>query len=285
MESLIRSLSKPLSIIPTNELSRMAPLPDIQAVLFDVYGTLLISGAGGTDADTITDAEALMVEALNEEGIVTSPSMALSKSMKRLIHQEHAKSEASGIAYPEVEIREIWKRILAESHFRLNDATLERVILRYECRANPCWPMPEAVETLATLRSLGLQLGILSNAQFYTQPLIEALLERSLVALGVRRDLVLWSFQAREAKPSAKLFTQLRDQLGEDGIAPEEVVFIGNDMRNDIAPAAAVGFKTALFAGDARSLRRREGEGLPIEPDVVLTSLDQLVTCIRPGAD
>ena len=59
-------------------------------------------------------------------------------------------------------------------------------------------------------------------------------------------------------------------------------MYVGNDMLNDIASAAKVGLRTALFAGDARSLRWRKGdervEG--VVPDLVLTDLLQLVDCL-----
>jgi putative hydrolase of the HAD superfamily len=53
---------------------------------------------------------------------------------------------------------------------------------------------------------------------------------------------------------------------------------VGNDKLNDIWPATQLGLKTALFAGDQRSLRLRENDvrcsGL--EPDLVITRLSQL---------
>ena len=51
-------------------------------------------------------------------------------------------------------------------------------------------------------------------------------------------------------------------------------------MRNDIATASAVGFRTALFAGDRRSLRWRTEDGIKTQPDVVLTELSQILNCV-----
>jgi putative hydrolase of the HAD superfamily len=49
-------------------------------------------------------------------------------------------------------------------------------------------------------------------------------------------------------------------------------------MLNDVLPAARLGCRTALFAGDARSYRPREGElrGLGVKPDLVVTNLPQI---------
>ena len=53
-------------------------------------------------------------------------------------------------------------------------------------------------------------------------------------------------------------------------------------MLNDIAAAAAVGFCTALFAGDQRSLRLRTNDKRVgnVQPDLVLTELPQLIDCL-----
>jgi FMN phosphatase YigB (HAD superfamily) len=47
----------------------------------------------------------------------------------------------------------------------------------------------------------------------------------------------------------------LADRLAGRGISPEETLFIGNDPLQDILPAAALGFKTALFTGHPDSFR------------------------------
>ena len=50
-------------------------------------------------------------------------------------------------------------------------------------------------------------------------------------------------------------------------------------MRNDILPAACAGFKTALFAGDRRSLRLRASDArcAKLSPDLIVTDLRQLI--------
>ena len=55
-------------------------------------------------------------------------------------------------------------------------------------------------------------------------------------------------------------------------------MFIGNDMLKDIYAAKKAGFKTALFAGDQRSLRLRENkaEVKNVYPDIIITDLRQL---------
>jgi putative hydrolase of the HAD superfamily len=54
-------------------------------------------------------------------------------------------------------------------------------------------------------------------------------------------------------------------------------------MLNDILPAQTTGFRTALFAGDKRSLRlRRDNPRCSnLKPDMVLTDLVQLVELLN----
>jgi putative hydrolase of the HAD superfamily len=49
-------------------------------------------------------------------------------------------------------------------------------------------------------------------------------------------------------------------------------------MLKDIWPATQLGFKTALFAGDGRSLRLREDDERcrAVQPDLVIDHLSQL---------
>ena len=73
-------------------------------------------------------------------------------------------------------------------------------------------------------------------------------------------------------------------ELKAKGIQPVSVLYLGNDMLNDIYPARTVGFQTALFAGDRRSLRLRKDDPrcAALSPDLVVTDLGQLPQLITP---
>ena len=125
-------------------------------------------------------------------------------------------------------------------------------------------------------------MGIISNAQFYTPELLPAFLGTQSEAWGLDPALEFYSYQHGLAKPGQALFRLAAEELMRRGIEPRGAVYVGNDMLNDVLPARQVGFRTALFAGDARSLRRRGDdprlEG--IRPDLVLTKLADLNECI-----
>jgi putative hydrolase of the HAD superfamily len=138
--------------------------------------------------------------------------------------------------------------------------------------------MPGLDETLRTLQHRGLKMGIISNAQFFTPLLFEWFLGAPPAPLGFDDDLTLYSYQCGEAKPSQSLFDICASRLRDLGFPPESVVYIGNDMLNDIVPAANAGWQTALFACDRRSLRLRRNreDCLKRHPDLVITDLRQL---------
>ncbi|MEM1305249.1 MAG: HAD family hydrolase [Planctomycetota bacterium] len=301
LAAIIRRLSRPLDPQPTGVEPRLPKLDGIKVVVFDVYGTLIISGSGdisltsgASHGDAAIDAWKSITSgepgASATGGVQGCPPVAdahgspssgdaLVAALRQAIQEEHA---ASPHEFPEVEIRDIWRSLDGS----LSDTQIARLAVEYECRVNPVWPMPGCGETLAALRDVGLPLGIVSNAQFFTPIAMEELLGDSLAGLGFEQSLCVWSYAHRQAKPGTFLYEQSAAALAERSIAPQQVLYVGNDMRNDVWPASRVGFRTALFAGDARSLRLREDDQqvAGVEPDAVLTDLRQILT-VLPLAD
>ena len=64
----IRKLSAPLEPIPTGTALRLEPLDDVETVLFDIYGTLLISGSGDVGTAAATDSAEALTQALIVSG-------------------------------------------------------------------------------------------------------------------------------------------------------------------------------------------------------------------------
>jgi putative hydrolase of the HAD superfamily len=270
----------------------LAPLGGLRAVLFDLYGTLFISGSGevGTVAAPCDEA---MDAALRAVGL--PPAGPLDGAVETLfatIREFHARDRARGIDYPEMQVAEVWRAVLgrlaAEGVVEADGVEAvdrQRLAVEYEARANPCWPMPGLDACLAALDAKGFLRGIVSNAQFYTPALFPALLGRSAEQCGFDPQLQFYSYRYGRAKPGTALFEAASAALGRRGIQPDEVLYLGNDMLNDVLPARRVGFRAALFAGDARSLRWRHGEPElgGVAPELVLTSLAQLDRCTMIG--
>lgn len=219
-----------------------------KAVALDVYGTLL-AGA---------QAEPGAVLAARWE------SVDLGSALAAIIAEDHARARAAGIAWPEVDGVSVFMRALnANAH----DAA--RACVAWECAVNPCAPMPGALSFLDECSAAGLSLGIVSNAQFYTPLFLAEAFGRGLSGpqgLGFEPGLCFWSYRAGRAKPDTWLYHRLADALAARGLKTEDVLYIGNDARNDCMAARAAGFMTLLFAGDGTSYRPRHGEVSLDEP-------------------
>lgn len=268
----VRATMKPLAAEPAGMAPKLPRLEGVRAVVFDLYGTLLISDAGGERSGPEPDPEGMP---------------GLGNRLGKTIALHHERRRAEGVAFPEVEIREVWAEAMVAGGFPVPAGDeLERLILEHECRVHPVWPMPGAIELLGDLRARGMTLGIISNAQFYTLPVMEGLFGAGLDDLGFHPDLRVFSFEEGEGKPSSRLFETLRERAASVGIAASEIFYLGNDWKKDVVPAGAVGFRTGLFAGDVRSLRLGGvGEEEARESvDAVITGLEQVVRCLGRGS-
>jgi len=226
-----------------------ANLPPLQAIIFDLYGTLLLAPPGAVKHDPAADE--IICKILRHHGhtLAESPTLLLHEAVQR----HHAASTAD---FPEIDLRVLWREVL---HLP-QDADVDTLISQIEDAWHPAQLMPGAAEMLSTLSGSSIPLGILSNAQHHS---LAALNNH---ASAFSPDLTFLSYQHGFAKPSPMLFQKLRYALAARGIAPEHVLFIGNDPLQDIQPAAAMGFQTALFTGHPDSLRPGE-----CQPDRIFT--------------
>ncbi len=293
-QDIFRSICQPLEPVPTSEHPVLRELPGLQAVLFDVYGTMFISGSGDVGVAQESgkpDALAAAFAAAGFRGRLDAERGV--QCMLSVIETHQERERDHGIDYPEVDIREVWRDCLDEMTRRgwmdsvAADFDLKQLAVEYEVRTNPTWPMPGLVDCLDQLRAAGLNLGIISNAQFYTLQMFHGLLGATPEALGFDPDIQFYSFRHLRAKPGTFLFELAAKALAKQGVAAEKVIYIGNDMLNDIQTAQNIGFRTALFAGDRRSLRWRPDDDRvqSVTPDLVLTDLKSFAACIpaSPG--
>ena len=227
-----------------------------RAVIFDIYGTLLIAPPGGVKPDPLADP--LLRDILREFG--HQPPASPSGELHAAVLRHHA---AAGVPFPEVDLRALWREILSLEPGSDTTPLVEAL----EAAWHPASPMPGAEAVIQRLSRSGVSLGLLSNAQC-----------NALATLGGTADLfapelTLLSYQHGLAKPAPELFQILADRLAGRGITPAETLFVGNDPRQDIVPAAAAGFQTALFTGHPGSLRPGE-----CAPDFTFSQWAQLIT-------
>lgn len=273
-ESLIPVFEKlilPISVEPS-PLSPQGHLQgNIDAVLFDLQGTLLTCGSGDAGfSQAITDASDKLRPLMKKYGIPQDIQTFL-KVIFSNISNHHQVLREKGVDYPEAAIEEIFEQILGKD----DPETIKSFAAEFDLLVNPVYPMPNLKEMVEGLRAEGIELGVVSNAQFYMSDLLAWILKKDLESAGFREELLIYSYLYSHAKPSEYLFELSVNRLFEMGIEKENVLYVGNDAVHDIAPAKKTGFKTALFAGDAKSLNLKKGE--EFEADIVITDLMQLL--------
>lgn len=264
---------RPLKPLPTGMIARVDPSLRVSAIMFDTYGTLLMSSSGDIDHPCSPQQNHRLVELLRRYQIDSSVA-DLQHRLNATIKGCHYRAKQEGIDFPEIDILCIWPQLLPQ----LEEPVLRRFAVEYELIHNPVHPMPGLKHLLYVCRKRRMLMGIISNAQFYTPLILEWLLGSSLKNAGFDIDLIFFSYRLRRAKPSPLLFGQAAKALTSKGTSLKAVLYVGNDMRKDIAPACRQGFKTALFAGDRRSLRLRAGDALcrGIQPNVIITRLTEI---------
>lgn len=288
---LLRRNAHPLTPLPTDRVAVSTPLPGIRAVLFDVYGTLFISASGDIASSDGRTRIRAMAKALEAAGLPAERDTAeqAARVLVGAINRTHDRLRNTGVEHPEVDIRDIFSEILTDLHARglfrqtPNRRLCEILAVEYECRSNSIWPMPGLLETIRALGERELLLGIISNAQFFTPLLFPAHLYQTLEKLGFDPALCVYSYRVLEAKPSPGLFRRSLEVLSRRGIQADQVLYVGNDRLNDIRPAVQTGMRSALFAGDSRSFRPREGDPRigSVREDALLTDLKQLIEVVR----
>ena len=268
-----------MSPVPTN-LNPAGKLKEgLDAVFFDIYGTLFMSGSGDISLARQGNPKLQEIEQLLIKYNIPKPPHKLLQELYGTIEATHIDLRNSGIDYPEVNIEEIWAQVLQTT----DKKSTRRFAMEFELIANPVYPMPNLENTLSAVRGRGIEMGIVSNAQFYTPYLFKWFLDSGVKGLGFSLDLVFYSYRFGIAKPSSALFDLAAKKLKEKGIRTSAALYIGNDMLNDIYPAKMTGFQTALFAGDKRSLRLRSGDSRcrNLNADILLTDLNQLIDIIQ----
>ncbi len=247
-------------------LARDLPAGPIEALVFDIYGTLVMSASGDISLGEDTSSREYRLQHLLDEYDIDAAPGEISSAMKQAVLEDHENSRRRGIEYPEVDIRAMWSSLQELSHLGEEDVSL--FAAEYESLVNPVAPMPGLEALIACAAASGLPMGIVSNAQFYTPSMFDAFLGKSLLQLGFHPDLMIFSYRTGHGKPSLFLYEELAqklDTLQHPGhavrrIPPELCLYVGNDMLKDVWAASRVGFQTGLFAGDQRSCRTRRDD-------------------------
>jgi HAD superfamily hydrolase (TIGR01549 family) len=128
--------------------------------------------------------------------------------------------------------------------------------------------MPEA---LAELQGLGLRLACISNAFMGASTLHQIMVERNL---GQYLEMTISSCEFGFRKPYPAIYEAAAEKMG---VQPEEVIFVGDRVEQDVVGPAKLGMRTVLTL----QYREENPEASPIKPAAVIRHLSELPEAAR----
>ncbi|MBE6368738.1 MAG: HAD family hydrolase [Lentisphaerae bacterium] len=206
----------------------------IKGILFDLNGTLIDIYTTESDDQLYR----VTTNYLDYYGVKIAPC-ELKRRFFELNRMQRQQSEED---FPEFDVAKIFQQIIGDYHTRPleNTAELARstaVVFRAAGRYKlECYD--GVYEIMRDLKKRFL-LGAVSDGQS-----LWAVPELQSVNLEDFFQTVVVSGDLGYRKPDIRLFKQALDALQ---LAPQEVIFVGNDMYRDVYGAHAVGMKTVFF--------------------------------------
>jgi FMN phosphatase YigB (HAD superfamily) len=294
----------PPEIRPAKAKPYLVRLPDVRAVTWSIYGTLLAI----SEADLLFEHPQKFIMDLALDKTIQEFKMWKAMTRKpgqpaeymRVVYGnvlgELRLQPSVGEKHPEIQAERIWKNIidkLLQNEYTfdggffgpLNEYS-KKVAYFFHASLQGTACYPGAAAALAQVRSAGVRQGLLADGQCFTPVQLERGLKQQDPTAALSEifpaDLRVLSCDMKARKPSERLFREMLNQLREAGIQPFEVLHVGNSLDRDMAPARRLGMKTALFAGDKHSLQGKADQlkQPSTRPDVLLTELGQIAEVV-----
>lgn len=280
------------------------PLPNIKAVLWSIYGTLLAIPFGDLLFEHPT--KLIMDVALDKTidefkmwGSMSRKPGRPSEYMRHLYDHELLLQRSvggGGERFPEVLSERIWENLLkkllqkdytfdAGFYGSLNEYS-RKVAYFFHASLQGTGPEPGAATALTLVADAGLKQGLLADGQCFTTLQLARGLKVQDASLNfdalLPADSRVLSCELRARKPSETIFRKAVAAMAAKGIRPEEILHVGSKLGRDIAPARRFGMRCVLYAGDKASLEATPEllKDSAHRPDALITELTQVMDLI-----
>lgn len=219
-----------------------------KVVVFDVYKTLL---------DIESDENSLRTYKFLSSWLSYKSLYIKPKDLRKL-YKEITKQAvlANTELYPDIDIKTVFKRILlslakTEEKGDFEKDAVEMGLLFRILTTKSLTIYPETVPVLETLhRNNNVRLAVLSNAQrLFTLP------EFKRFDIEKYFEYMLFSSDVGACKPATQIFEMLLSRMK---IHPQDVIFVGDNLFDDIFGAQRAGMKTVW-------LNRKRAKAFPSE--------------------
>jgi putative hydrolase of the HAD superfamily len=210
---------------------RIAMLPpSVRAVVFDAVGTLIYPNP---------TAPAVYAAYARRHGVLDDAEIIRTRMIAAYNAEEAIDQAADWVTSEEREL-ERWRRIVAASLPELSDLeACFQDLFEHFSRPDAWTVNRDAATVFAELTKRGCMIGLASN---YDTRLLRILAGRPEL-VPIRKRVIISSLVGWR-KPSPRFFQELARTLS---LASEEILYVGDDYKNDYMGANAAGFSALLL--------------------------------------
>jgi HAD superfamily hydrolase (TIGR01509 family) len=213
----------------------------VEAVLFD-YGVTLVAFERPVDA--LEEAHEAVAACIAAAGQSPPPTAVLTAAVHDRVEAAIAAHAASG-ALDEIDVAALEQRAFTDLGLHLDGEVRDRCsVLIQEAWWRGARVHADVWAALGALRDRGLRIGVCSNAP-YRPASMHAQIRH--IGLGDLIDAAVFSGEVGWRKPSPRLFAAALDALR---VTAARTVCVGDQVREDVDGAAAMGMRTVLVVRD-----------------------------------
>lgn len=280
-------------------------LPGIKAVVWDVYGTLLRTPDGGFTLfpEQEVRLQVALEKTIHEFNMWHSMYRKPGPPWQSMINQYRDYAERLSMVgtkrrgdLTDVNLVHIWRTVvdrLFDKEYTYEpdtygdiDQLSEKIAYFFHSNLQATEARAGAVQAICELAETGVEQGLLADGQPFTMVQLARALRRQGTIPPVYEILPsgnnVLSYQMGVRKPSKSLFLQASGQFAGREIAPDEILHVSCRVTSDLAPAKALGMKTALLAAEKTGLEATVNllKDPQTRPDRLLTDITQITSVI-----
>jgi HAD superfamily hydrolase (TIGR01509 family) len=247
---------------------------ELQAVLFDLWGTLIIDSEHRSAPRALWRAE--NVRSILAQHSVEFPAEAVHNSLTAggaalsALHDEGIDLSARGRVHLVLKELEVTAVLAEEALQDLQTAICSmHPVHRPEVR-------PGAIEVLRASKERGLATALVSNAGYTTAPSLRVMLDE--FGLAPYLDACVFSDELQLAKPNPRLFLEALDCLH---VEPQAAAFVGDSPHNDIFGARRAGLLAVQIGHRETPARTGYTDNEGARANAYIDSLAELLPAIQ----
>lgn len=240
----------------------------IRGVLFDLGGTLHVN-----DSPPGRDIwfSRRVIERLGDYGIhleISPEALAAQLAVNAEEYKRHSEQDLK-----ELGGAEIWSRwFLREQGLSPSQLApmAEELSFLYDYERVRVMRRPHLAQTMERLQSMGLRMGVISNI------ISRSVVPHFLAEYGIDgyMDCVITSCGTGIRKPDPGIFRVAEEKMG---MAPEELVYVGDTISRDVRGTRAAGWKCMIQIRNPAIAHRDKGlENSPWKPDYLIDDLAEI---------